>query len=211
MKGKKIGPQSEEHKKKNSEARRYTLKDYEEKHPLFFKIEKLRETKNGEIQVHCKNHECENSKEKDGWFTPIRSQLNQRIQAIENPGGFGESNFYCSQECKGVCVLYGLHYDPYEIKDINKPYTPGELDTLNKLVLKRDNELCYYCGEHATIVHHLRPQKLEPFFALDPDYAISCCEKHHYEYGHPTGSEHSTGNLAKIVCSTESQKFLNQK
>jgi len=35
------------------------------------------------------------------------------------------------------------------------------------------------------------------------------CEKCHYEKGH--NDECSTGNLSKIICSVESQKFLNQK
>jgi hypothetical protein len=203
------GLNSDIRSKKISEVLKFTLKDYKQKYPFLFIVEELRENKNGEIQVHCKNHECENSKEKEGWFTPTASQLSERIIAIETPRGFGESNFYCSQHCKDTCILHGLRGDPY--RDTTKPYTSEELKTFNKLVLKRDNEICYYCKEHtATIVHHLRPQKLEPFFALDPDYAISVCIKCHYKYGHPTGSEHSTGNLAKIVCSVESQKFLNQ-
>ena len=120
-----------------------------------------------------------------------------------------KSYFYCSQKCKDTCILFDLRGDPY--RNTNKPYISNELDVFNKLVLKRDNEICYYCNKHhATIVHHRRPKKLEPFFALDPDYAISVCEKCHYKYGHPKGSKHSTGNLAKIVCSPESQKFLNQ-
>ena len=222
MKGKKTVPCSEQTKKRISESKkgktlsedhkrkmRYILKDYKEKYPFFFMVEELRENKNGEIQGHCKNHNCKNSKEKGGWFIPTKSQLSERMQAVENPKGFGESHFYCSQYCKDTCYLYNLKDDPY--KDIGKPYTSGELDVFNKHILKRDNEICYYCSDHhATIVHHLRPQKLEPFFALDPDYAISVCEKCHYKKGHPTGSPHSTGNLAKIICSVESQKFLNQ-
>jgi len=208
-KGKKTGPQSEEHKKKRSESYKYKLKDYEKKFPFFFKVEELKETKNGEIQGHCKNHECKNSKEKGRWFTPTSKQLQDRKNFLENEG-LDKSYFYCSQECKDTCILYNSKGgDPH--KDNKLPHTSAELNTLNQLVLKRDTELCYYCGEYATIVHHLRPQKLEPFFALDPDYAISVCKKCHYKYGHPTGSEHSTGNLAKIVCSVESQKFLNQK
>ena len=163
-----------------------------------------------EIQGHCKNHNCKNSKEKGGWFTPTGIQLAERIRQIESKEGNGGSYFYCSQYCKDTCFLYNIHGDPY--RDNNKPYTSGELDVFNKHILKRDNEICYYCNKHhATIVHHRRPQKLEPFFALDPDYAISVCKKCHYKYGHPTGSKYSTGNLAKIVCSVESQKFLDQK
>jgi hypothetical protein len=193
-----------------------TIKDCVEKYSFFSKIEEMRynpnKPKEKEIQVHCKNHNCKNSKEKDGWFTPTYIQLYERIRALEKPYGMIENNFYCSQKCKKECPLYDLRNDPYEVKDEPElPYTANELQILNQFVMDRDNEICYYCGEHATIVHHLRPKKLEPFFALDPDYAISVCIKCHYKYGHPTGSEHSTGNLAKIVCSVESQKFLNQK
>ena len=195
------------------EKQKFDIENINEKYPLFSKIENMRynpdKPEEKEIQVHCKNHECKNSKEKHGWFAPTKAQLFERINTIENPMGFGESNFYCSQHCKDTCILYRNRSDPY--KENNKPYTSGELDVFNKHILKRDNEICYYCNKHhATIVHHRRPQKLEPFFALDPDYAISVCAKCHYKYGHPTGSDHSTGNLAKIVCSVESQKFLNQ-
>jgi hypothetical protein len=211
QKGISKGPCSEETKRKMSKAHKFTIEQIKERYPFFSKIEEMRyepdKPKEKEIQVHCKNHECKNSKEKDGWFTPTLKQITDRKDNLENEGE-DKSYFYCSQHCKDTCILYNLQSDPY--KENNKPYTSTEKEVFDKLVLKRDKELCYYCGEHATDVHHLRPQKLEPFFALDPDYAISCCEKHHYKYGHPTGSEHSTGNLAKIVCSVESQKFLNQ-
>jgi len=223
MKGKNITPQSEEHKKKRSESMKgkntgplsgehkrkltYTLKDYKEKHPFFSKIEELRETKDGEIQVHCKNHECENSKEKGGWFTPTKDQLSERMQTVENPRGFGESNLYCSQHCKDICILFGIRGDPY--KETNLPYTYAEYKVCRAVVFERENTLCEYCGEPATDMHHIFSVKLEPFFALDPDYCVACCEKHHYKYAHK--DECSTGNLSKIVCSVESQKFLNQE
>jgi hypothetical protein len=202
-----------ETKKKISISSKLTIEQIKEKYLFFSKIEEMRynpdKLDEKEIQAHCKNHNCENSKEKGGWFTPKYEQLRSRKDHLENIDGNGGSYLYCSQYCKDTCPLYNLRSDPYE--DNTKPYTLTELDTLNQLVLKRDNEICYYCSEHtATIVHHLRPQKLEPFFALDPDYAVSVCKKCHYEKGHPAGSEHSTGNLAKIVCSVESQKFLNQ-
>jgi len=171
-----------------------------EKYPFFSKVEEMRYNpdKSKEIQVHCKNHNCKNSKEKGGWFTPTLMQIQCRKNQLEKQDGNDGSYFYCCQKCKEVCPLYGLQNDPYT--DTDKPHTSAELNTLNQFVLKRDSEICHYCGEHATIVHHLRPQKLEPFFALDPDYAISVCAKCHYKYGHPTGSKHSTGNLAKLVC-----------
>ena len=196
------------------ERMRFTIEKINKKYHLFSKIEEMRYNpdkplEEKEIQVHCKNHNCKNSKEKDGWFTPSGRQISNRIQAIENTKGFEESNFYCSQKCKDSCLLYNTKGDLY--RSNNKPYTYIELQTYNKFVLERDNNICHYCGKDATVVHHLRSQKIEPFFALDPDYAVSCCKKCHYKYGHPTGGKHSTGNIAKIVCSTESQKFINQK
>jgi len=205
-KGKKKGPCSEETRRKISKAQKFILKDYKEKYPFLFIVEELRETKNGKIQVHCKNHECENSKEKGGWFIPTYTQLYERIRQLEHINGWDGSYFYCSQYCKDTCELYNLKSDPY--KDTNLPYTYKEYQTFRTFVLERDNHICQFCGEPATNIHHERPQKLEPFYALDPDFTWSCCEKCHYEKGHK--DECSTGNLSKIVCSVESQKFLNQ-
>jgi hypothetical protein len=188
---------------------KFTTERLKKRYPFLFVVEELRDNfKNRTIQGRCKNHDCKNSKEKNGWFTLTYIQLYERIRALENPRGVAESNFYCSQECKNTCSLYGLRCDPR--KDTTKPHTPGELSVFIKHILNRDNYICCYCGKHANTVHHLRPQKLEPFFALDPDYSISCCKRCHYKYGHPTDSEYSTGNLSKIVCSEESKKFLKQ-
>jgi hypothetical protein len=195
------------------EKRKLNIKKIKEKYPFFSKVEELRYNPNTpleekEIQVHCKNHECKNSKEKGGWFTPTYIQLSERIKALENPRGFGEANFYCSQHCRDTCILFGLRSDPY--KDTTPlPYTAAEKEVWRQVVLERENGLCEYCGEPAEHVHHIFPVKIEPFFALDPDYGVACCAKHHYKYAHK--DECSTGNLAKIVCSVESQKFLNQK
>jgi len=47
-------------------------------------------------------------------------------------------------------------------------------------------------------VHYERPQKLESFYALDPDLAWSVCKKCYYKYGHV--NECSTNELAKRIC-----------
>ena len=83
-------------------------------------------------------------------------------------------------------------------KNTFKKYTNEEYETFRNFVLERDSYICQFCGDEATDVHHERPQKLEPFFALDPDYAWSCCKECHYEKGHK--DECSTGNLAQIIC-----------
>jgi len=183
---------------------KYTIDDYKEKYPLFSKIEDLRynpdKPEEKEIQVHCKYSECENSKEKGGWFAPTSTQLYERIRAIFKPSSeFVENNFYCSKKCKEKCILYRKKSDPFKDKEIN--YTSEEYQTFRNYVLTRDNNICQFCGQQATDVHHERPKKLEPFFSLDPDFAWSCCEKCHYEKGHK--DECSTGNLANKICSKQ--------
>ncbi len=175
---------------------RLTIKKIKKQYSIFYKEEKLKYNKMGEIQVNCKNHNCINSKEQGGWFTPTRTQISERIRQLENVDGNGGSHFYCSYKCKNECILFNLQSDP--LKNIEKPYTDAEHQTFRNHVLKRDNYICQYCGEKAVHVHHERPQKLEPFFALDPDYAWSCCEKCHYEKGH--ADECSTGKLANYIC-----------
>jgi hypothetical protein len=178
---------------------KYSLEYYKKKHQFFSKIEEIRynpdKLDKKEIQGHCKNHKCENSKEKGGWFTLTLTQLHERIRCLER--GDDHSYFYCSQKCKDLCPMYNSHgNDPF--KENKKIYSESEYQTFRKFVLERDNHICQFCGEKAIDVHHERPQKIEPFFVLDPDYAWSCCEKCHYNKGHK--DECSTGNLSKRVC-----------
>ena len=193
---------SEESKKKNRESNKLSIKQINERYPFFSKIEEIRYNpdkpiEEKEIQVHCKYSECKNSKEKDGWFTPTASQLSERIRQLERTGK-DLIYFYCCQECKDICPLYNSHgTDPFKVpKEL--PYTYEEYQTFRQHVLTRDNHLCQFCGDKATDVHHERPQKLEPFFALDPDFAWSCCEECHYSKGH--AGECNTNNLANKSC-----------
>jgi hypothetical protein len=184
-------------------SRRRTISMLKEKYPLFCKMEKMRydPDKPGEkeIQVHCANHNCSNSKEKGGWFTPTGNQFHERIRALEKES-LDNDRFYCSDECKQSCPIYRLHSDPFEEKETDKPYTFTEYETFREFVLKRDKYTCQYCENIAEEIHHIRPQKLEPFFSLDPDLAISSCKICHKYYGHKTNTECSTGNLSKIIC-----------
>ena len=194
---------SEETKRKIQLSNKYSIEYILKKYSFFSKIEEMRydpdkPIEEKEIQVHCKYFDCENSKEKGGWFTPTASQLHERIRNLEKGGDL--SYFYCCQECKDLCPLYNsLGSDPFRvIKEL--PYTYEEYQTFRQHVLTRDNRLCQFCGSEAVHVHHERPQKLEPFFSLDPDFAWSCCKECHYEKGHKAGTECDTSNLAKQQC-----------
>lgn len=190
---------SEKSKNKIRISSKLKISYIKKKYTFFSIIEEIRynpdKIREKEIQVHCKNHNCSNSKEQGGWFIPSRTQLRERIRQLEDKDGNGGSYFYCCDDCKQLCPLFNLKGCGINNKFI---YTPSEYQTFRTFVLERDNYICQFCGEKATEVHHERPQKVEPFFALDPDYAWSCCKECHYKYGHK--DECSTGNLAKKIC-----------
>ena len=204
---------SEEHRSNMT----YNLEKWEEKCPLLLKVEEIKE-EDGKILVHCINHNCPNSKEMDGWFIPTGCQLEERTRALN--GGNDHNCFYCSDQCKRTCSKYdkkvsqlikedeiaaGIRPEPiYDLKEYN---------TWKKEVLRRQKEdlgynECEYCGNrniNELIVHHEKPQKTHPLLALDPDNGIIACganskNKCHYHYGHRTGTECSTGNLANKIC-----------
>ena len=102
-------------------------------------------------------------------------------------------------ECKQICPIFNFHYYEYNTK-IDSLYTSEEYQTWRLNILNREDYKCEYCDEQATDVHHSRPQKLEPGFVLDPDFGVACCERCHYKYGHKTGTECSTSNLANKIC-----------
>ncbi len=184
--------------KEIGELKKLNVEKIKEKYPFFYKIEEIRSNPVdiNKVQVHCKNHNCKNSKEQGGWFTPTYIQLYERIRQLEKDYGSGGCYFYCSDECKNSCPLFNLKSDPFCTNTTS--HTEYEYQIFREFVLKRDNYKCQYCGKKAEHVHHEKPQKLEPFFALDPDFAWSCCRKCHYEKGHQ--DECSTGNLAKKIC-----------
>jgi len=173
--------------KANKIALKLTINQIFIKYPLFSKIEELRYKPNFEneriIQVRCKNHNCKNSKEQGGWFTPTYIQLYERIRQLENPEGNDGSYFYCSDDCKSECPFFRLRTDRLQFNNV-KNYTSSEYQIWRQEVLIRANYKCEYCGEEANIAHHSRPQKLEPFHSLDPDFGIACCEQCHFKYGH---------------------------
>ncbi len=179
-----------------------TIPKIKNKYPFFSQIEEMRynpdKLEEKEIQVYCKNHDCKNSKEQGGWFTPKSRQLYERIRQLESPEGNDGSYFYCCEECKDECILYGLHSDPYKEKT-ETPYTQEEYNIWKQVVLEQDTYECQYCGSKEDLhCHHIHPVKTHPHLSLDPMNGIVLCKECHYEIGHKIGTECSTGYLANI-------------
>lgn len=180
---------------------RYQLKDYQDKYPLFCMVENIRDGGDG-IEVECKH--CKS------WFFPTNGQLQRRIGIIEKPGTYSigtELNFYCSDECKKSCVIYNLHSNSVLYNNLNRndndTPTSHELRIWREEVLKRQrNEYGYnFCVKCQSIsdlkAHHIDPQKLTPFFSLDPENGFVICIDCHDEFHK---GECSTGALANKIC-----------
>ena len=177
-------------------GRRKGLKYYQDKYPIFCRVESVREKlkikdKNDPgIEVKCKW--CEK------WFTPNRDQLTGRIGALEHiNNGYSENNFYCSDNCRDLCPLYKLHPEHF-LNNLNNSediYTSQEYNIWKNEVLTRqlnqdNHNHCEKCDSIDKLkCHHEKPQKTHPHLALDPDNGIICCgarskNKCHYKYGH---------------------------
>jgi len=195
MKGNKNGTFiSDESKLKRNFKTQYHVKNYQEKYPIFSKEEEIRDrsvfvTGEAGIEVRCKL--CKN------WFVPTKGQIDSRIRAAEFGTNGGGCYFYCSEECKLKCSSYNTHVLSMIKTDGNKP-KDYELRIFREEVLKRADYKCEYCGEEAVIAHHSRPVKLEPFFALDPDYGIAVCAECNIKYAHK--DECSAWNIANTIC-----------
>jgi hypothetical protein len=188
---------------------KFTIKKIKKCYPFFSQIEEMRynpdKPDEKEIQVHCKNHLCPNSKEQNGWFTPKIERLKDRIYALENEKGNDGNFFYCCDECKNQCPLFGLNPIHY-LNKVNEDilYTPGEYETFRQEVLRRQKEeygynFCEYCYTEENLhIHHEKPQKINPLMILDPDNGIVLCQDCHYIVGHK--GECSTRNLANKIC-----------
>jgi 5-methylcytosine-specific restriction endonuclease McrA len=188
---------------------RFTIKKLKKIYPFFCKIEELKEhpiTK--KIQVRCKNHNCINSKNNYGWFTPNYEQLRGRMNAIEREEGNDGSYLYCSEECKITCPNYHIHGDPLSQREL--PYILTEYFIFKDEVKRRNIEeyeilTCEICGNlnsDELIVHHEKPQAKYPSLSLDPSNAWILCgnnseNKCHIKKSHDKNSDCNIGRICR--------------
>ena len=139
------------------------------------------------LNVKCKK--C------DKWFIPQINSLYNRIACLEGRI-YGESNFYCSGNCKHSCSIFSKHnyqeYHPKLLEEVRHPLW-------SKLVKERDNHTCQRCGQPGNIAHHILPVKTHSFFANDIDNGICVCEKCDKTYFHQLDGC-KTSELARKVC-----------
>lgn len=142
------------------------------------------------LEVRCTKCGC--------WFIPDTNTVQNRMKFV-NEKITSECRFYCSNSCKHNCSIFRQYkYPKGYVNKQDLEYSKYDLSTWSKEVLNRVSYKCEYCGNTATIAHHIIPKKVDSFYALDPDNGIACCKECHHKYGHK--DECSTGILARIKC-----------
>ncbi len=135
------------------------------------------------------------------WYVPKVTSVHDRLKYLKGQTSC-EYRFYCSEKCKSNCEVYGQkiwtkHNKPRKKQEFNG-FNGYDLKIWRLEVLRRANYRCIYCNNKAEIAHHIKPKKLEPFFALDPDNGVACCKECHNKYCHK--DECSTWSLSRIEC-----------
>ena len=133
---------SEEARKKMSESSKLTIEQIQQRHKTFSAEEEMRYNPNKpeekEIQIHCNNSNCSNSREKGGWFTPKKGDLKNRIYALDKSDGNDGSFLYCSQYCKDTCPCYNLRTDPLQLAEYQRYYRKVQKSTNLNIKYKSD-------------------------------------------------------------------------
>ncbi len=139
-------------------------------HQISFCDETRKDPNNSKfLQVKCKH--CKK------WFNPSVNMCLKRIRALDNKIE-GEHNFYCSQNCKINCPLFGQVMYPKTFKKTQEKR--GTQSELRELILERDNFKCIKCdSQNNLICHHIEGVLWEPLESADMDKCITVCEECH--------------------------------
>uniref|UniRef100_A0A6M3KJI5 HNH endonuclease n=1 Tax=viral metagenome TaxID=1070528 RepID=A0A6M3KJI5_9ZZZZ len=123
------------------------------------------------LQVRCTNSDCRK------WFRPTYREMCGRIKAL-NRKNKGELRFYCSDECKKLCSIYGQYkYPKGFINTDNIRYDQAEW---SQMVKERDECQCVKCGSTKKLVaHHIEGLIENPIMSADIDIGITLCKKCH--------------------------------
>jgi len=121
------------------------------------------------------------------WYVPKLSSVCNKRNVIN---GKGESNLYCSDECKHACPTYRRVKYPKNFKiNTSREVQPA----LRKLVLERDNYTCQKCGvtDKELHCHHYEGIEVNPIESADIDMCVTLCKDCHNEVHRQDGCKYN--------------------
>ncbi|MBU0958536.1 MAG: hypothetical protein KKB31_01195, partial [Nanoarchaeota archaeon] len=112
----------------------------------------------------------------DNWFSPTRRETEARIAAIYDRTK-GENRFYCSEECKQSCSIFGQQMYPKGF--IPEHYKRSSQKEWSEMVKERDNYTCIKCGRKdlPLVAHHIEGLNVNPIESADIDLGITFCSE----------------------------------
>ena len=120
------------------------------------------------INVRCKY--C------NKWFRPTGNQVMNRSASV-NEEQQGGNHFYCSEECKSECDIYGQIFYP---RGFHKSHQDEVSQQLRKMVFECDSWECQRCNSTTSLqCHHIDPVSQSPMTANDMDSCITLCKECH--------------------------------
>ena len=133
------------------------------------------------------------------WYIPTLSNVQNRVKFLNGSHHVNsEHKFYCSDECKSACPLYGK--SPYILMrednirsgrkswlELNREVQPE----LRQMVLKRDDYQCTKCGSNGPLhCRHIEGIRWEPLESADIDMCITVCKRCHKEIHQKEGCKY---------------------
>jgi len=134
------------------------------------------------------------------WYIPKISSVNSRIQILKGNINYkGEQHFYCSNQCKKSCSIYGKSPEQVMIQDA---FNAGQLSwlelgreiqpELRDMVLERDGYQCTKCENTNDLqCHHIYPVNIEPLLSADMDTCMTLCPDCHKEVHQKDGCRYN--------------------
>ena len=116
-------------------------------------------------------------------MNPTVYQVYDRVRCLEGRQ-LGEQRFYCSDQCKQECPIFGKILHPKGFA----PETSREVQPeLRQMRFKIDNYTCQKCNKHQDELetglhcHHIEGVRWEPLESADVDKVITYCKDCHLE------------------------------